>query len=473
MSRRSWHLDRRTFLHGLGVTLLLPYLEGMEQAAEALAPALPRRACFVYFPNGCSLPDQGDARHAHWRWFPSGEGRDFRFTRVLEPLEPFRDDVAVYGGLSHPKSRELLGHLAGDTWLTGGDLRGGQYLNSISLDQVVARHAKRFTRYPSLVLSTDGGVGYKSRVSTLSFDTSGRPIPSEHRQREIFERYLAPRGGATTEERRRAIAQGRKVVDLVLEDSKDLERRLGAHDRAKLDEFLSSLGALEEQIRRNEQWLDTPLPEVSAEGLDLDADPRVDPVAYVRTTYDLIVLALQTDLTRVVTYMLAREDGMGFGDGWPRLAIGVDRGHHTISHDTHEGHWDQWGPYDRWYAEQLAYFVGRMKAARDEHGSLLDTTAILYGSACSTTHNARNYPLALVGGRRLGLRQGHYTRFSKRALRERQNDALTGAPVQDTQAHVGEDDLPFGRLQLALLHALGVEAEAFAGETEPLEGVLA
>ena len=114
--------------------------------------------------------------------------------------------------------------------------------------------------------------------------------------------------------------------------------------------------------------------------------------------YDLMALGLQLDLTRVMTYMLAREDAMGIGEGWPRLAIGVNRGHHTISHDVHDGHWDQWGPYDRWYAEQFAHLLKRLSEAEDEHGRLLDSTMVCYGSACSTTHNARNYPPAIAIG---------------------------------------------------------------------------
>ncbi|QDU85896.1 hypothetical protein Pla163_30420 [Planctomycetes bacterium Pla163] len=468
-STRGWRLGRRSFLRGVGVACLLPYLEAMGGGRKAAAP--PKRACFVYFPNGCSLPDVNDAQYKHWRWFPEGQGADFRFTKVLEPLAPFQRDLAIHGGLSHPKSRELLGHLAGDSWLTAGDLRGGTYTNSISLDQVIARQFKAHTRYPSFVLSSDGGVGYKSRISTLSFDGEGRPIPAQHDQRRIFERYFAPDGGGTTDERRRAIQRGQKIVDLVLEESRDLTRRLGARDQQKMDEYLTSLNDVEEQVRRNEAWLDTPLPPFSAEHLQFDADPRIDPGAYVRTMYDLMVLGFQTDVTRVMTYMLAREDGLGIGENWPRLAIGADRGHHTISHDTHAGHWDQWGPYDRWYAEQFAYFLGRMKAASDEHGSLLDSTAILYGSACSTTHNARNYPMLLAGGRDLGIQLGRYTHHSATAVLQAQNDAITGAQVADAKRHLAEDDLPCSNLYLSLLRALGVEAESFADSTGELEGV--
>ena len=473
MSSKSWHLNRRTFLNGAGVACLLPYLEAMEKSTKALAADEPKRACFVYFPNGCSLPNEDDEENAHWRWFPSGRGRDFQFTRVLEPLEPFREDIAIYGGLSHPLSRELLGHLAGDTWLTAGDLRGGSYKNNISVDQLAARHLKQHTRYPSFVFSTDGGVGYKSRVSTLSFDNNGHPIPSEHRHRAIFERYFSPNGGGSTEERRAAIQRGKKVVDLMLEDSKLLAKRLGKHDQRKMEEFLESVSRLEEQVERNERWLDTPMKPFSAEHLALDPDPKIDPGAYVRTMYDLMVLGFQTDATRVMSYMLAREDGMGFGDGWPRLAVGVERGHHTISHDTHKGHWDQWGPYDRWYAEQFAYFLGRMKETTDEWGPLLDNTMVLYGSSCTTTHNARNYPLALCGGRKLGVRLGHYTRFSRSAMVERQNDPVTGALVTDVKRRFAEDDLPAAHLFVGMLQALGIETSSFGGAEGPLEGFFA
>ena len=129
MSRKSWHLDRRTFLHGVGVACALPYLEGMSWAGAEKTPA-PERLCVVYFPNGCSLPGEDDEENARWRWFPSGEGADYRFTDVLAPLEPYRDQLSILGGLSHPLSRELLGHLAGDTWLTAGDLRGDVYKNT-------------------------------------------------------------------------------------------------------------------------------------------------------------------------------------------------------------------------------------------------------------------------------------------------------------------------------------------------------
>lgn len=450
MSKKSWHLDRRTFLKGVGVVCAVPYLEGMGAAKTGFglsgAVETPRRMCFVYFPNGCSLPGTKDEANKHWRWFPSGSGKDFQFTRVLESLEPFRNKLSVLGGLSHPKSRQLLGHIAGDTWLTAGDVRGGQYQNSISVDQVAAHQMKRHTRYPSLVLSADGGVGYKSRVSTLSFDDTGRPVPSEHRHRQIFERYFSPSGGTTTAERRRSLHEKKKVVDLVLEDSKRLQRKLGKNDQEKLDQYLNSLHAVEEQVRRNEAWLDVPLKEFDSSHLQLEPNPAADPKAYVRTMYDLMVLGFQLDLTRVMSFMIGREDGMGVADNYPRLVLGINKGHHTISHDTHEGHWDEWGAYDQWVAQQFAYFLGRMNEVKDEFGPLLDTTQVLYGSCCSTTHNANNYPLVLAGGSQMGLQHGEYRRY--------------------------ESSVPMSNLFVSMLNAAGVETETFADSTGPLPGLV-
>lgn len=445
MSKKNWHLDRRTWLRGAGVACALPYLESMGLATTAPSTssvgqsADPKRLCFVYFPNGASLPPESNPAHKEWSWFPMGEGENYQTTKVLEPLGPHRNKLSVLSGLSHPNSRNLLGHLAGDTWLTGGDLRGSVYSNQISIDQVAARRLSHTTRYPSLVLSTDGGIGYKSRVSTLSFADGGRPIPSENRQREIFERYFAPGGGGTSNARKKSLNRRKKIVDLVMEDTADLQRRLGQHDSEKVDEYLTSLNSIEEQIARNEKWLDVPLPEFDAESIDFDSNPAVDPAAYLRTMFDLMVLAIQTDMTRVLTYMMAREDGMGFGENFPKLALGINKGHHGISHDQADGHWQEWGSYDRWLTEQFSYFLTRLDSLQDERGSLLDNTLILYGSACSTTHNAVNYPLVLAGGSNMNVKHGHYLK-----MQEEQN---------------------LSNLFVSMLNTVGLETDKFADST--------
>ena len=417
MKKKSWHIDRRTFIRGMGVTCMLPFFEGMAMTSlsKFAKPVSPKRLCILYFPNGVGLPPKESIYHKNWSWFPIGEGSDYKLTKSLSPLSPYRSDMSIMGGLSHPFSRNVLGHMAGDSFLTGGDLRG-EYKNSISLDQVAAKKLSHYTRFPSLTLSTDGGVGYKSRTSTLSFNSSGKPIPSEHRQREIFERYFSPNGGAPTHQRRKSIQQGMKIVDLVLEDSKTLKNRLGSNDKAKLDEYLTSLDQVEKQLTRNEKWLDVPMKEFDASLINLDVDPTAAPEDYVRSMMDLMILGFQTDATRVISYLMAREDGMGFGDNFPKIALGL-QGHHTISHDKATGHWEDWGRLDRWYAKQFAYFINKMKNTKDIHGSLLDNTLILYGSACSTTHNARNYPLILAGGSKMGVNHGEYTVFDEKQER--------------------------------------------------------
>ena len=436
MTKPNLQLDRRTFLRGAGVAVALPFLDAMRTGP---APEPARRMVCVYFPNGASMPEEDDTKWNKWRWFPNRAGADYQFTEVLNCLEPFRSKLSLLGGLSHPLSRELLGHLAGDTWLTAGDARGDTYVNRVSVDQVAAESLKRHTRYPSLVFSTDGGVGYKSRVSTMSFDHSARPIPAEHHPRRIFERYFAPNGGASTAERRQSLRQGKQIVDLVLEDSKRLNQRLGKSDRDKLDQYMASLQAVEEQVRRNEAWLDRPLRPFDSSHIDLDAAADVDPGRYLRTMYDLIALGLETDIARVATFQTGREDGMGFADHFPSRALGIKRGHHTISHDTHDGHWEEWGRYDQWHAQQFTHFLQRLAKVQDEHGSLLDSTVVLYGSCCSTTHNARNYPTALVGGGHMGLRHGSYRKY--------------------------DEAVPFSNVLLGMLRSVGVPAETFADST--------
>jgi len=443
MSKKSWHLDRRTFIRGLGVSCMLPFFEGMAMTSfsKFAEPVSPKRLCFLYFPNGVGLPPKESVYHKKWNWYPIGEGTNYQLTKSLAPLSPYKNDMSIMGGLSHPYSRNVLGHMAGDSFLTGGDLRG-EYKNSISVDQVAAEKLSQHTRFPSLILSTDGGVGYKSRTSTLSFNSSGRPIPSEHRQREIFERYFSPDGGAPTHERRKSIHQGKKIVDLILEDSKTLKKRLGSNDQEKLEEYLTSLDQVEKQLNRNEQWLDIPMKEFDASLINLDVDPTTAPEDYVRSMMDLMILGFQTDATRVISYMMAREDGMGFGDNFPKIALGL-QGHHTISHDKGTGHWEDWGRLDRWYAKQFAYFIDKMKNTKDVHGSLLDNTLILYGSACSTTHNARNCPLILAGGSKLGIQHGAYTKFE-------------------------EKDERLSNLFVSMLNKLDIETESFSDSTGKL-----
>ncbi|MGJ8651559.1 MAG: DUF1552 domain-containing protein [Opitutaceae bacterium] len=437
------HLSRRTFLKGIGVACFLPYMEAMERDAKtrAMTGALAKRACFIYTPNGVSLPPEGNPAREDWHWFPHEAGRDFKFNKVHAALAPYREQLSYWGGLSHPKSRELLGHIAGDTWLTGGDVGGSEYKNSISVDQVAAAELGKQTRYSCLSLSCDGGVGYKSRASTLSFDNTGKALPTESSPRELFERYFAAGSDGSKKERRKQLQQGKKIVDAVMDETKSLNRKLGAADQAKMDEYMSSLSDVEGRIERTESWIDVPLKNVNVNGINLDITQKA-PEEYIRTMFDIILLTFQTDSARVVSYMIAREDGMGFGDKFPVIALGL-KGHHSLSHDRNKGGFERMGKYDEFLAKQYAYFLDRLSKVSDESGPLLDTTMTMYGSCCSTVHNARNYPIILAGGKKLGIDHGKYT--------------------------VHKESVPLSNLYVSMLRALDVPADKFADSTGNLD----
>src|SRR4051812_14376360 len=402
MARSSWHLDRRTFLRGAGLSLALPWLEAMAKADPAAER--PKRFCAFFFGNGVAIPkqDSSDSKEG-WTWFPDTGGSDYALTKPLEPLAAYRSDMSIFGGLSHPTSRLLVGHNTVDVWLTGADIRV-DLQNSISIDQLIARHAGAHTRIPSLVLSSHGGVGTKSRSTTISFDAQGRSVPAESTPRRIFERLFEPPAEGDRAARERALASGRRRVDFLLEDSRSLRNNLGRPDQQRLDEFLQSLSEVENRLQRSQEWLGRALPQVDRGSVNLDVSPR-GPTDYIRTMLDLIVLAFETDTTRVAAYQICAEDGVGVCDRFPSILGIGSGGHHGLSHDNNSLNWAR---YDRFLAEQFAYFLNRLASSHEGDARLLDNTMALYGSGTSTTHNARNYPTILVGGSNLGLRHGRF-----------------------------------------------------------------
>src|SRR4051812_43714597 len=402
MARSSWHLDRRTFLRGAGLSLALPWLEAMAKADPAAER--PKRFCAFFFGNGVAIPkqDSSDSKEG-WTWFPDTGGSDYALTKPLEPLAAYRSDMSILGGLSHPTSRLLVGHNTVDVWLTGADIRV-DLQNSISIDQLIARHAGAHTRIPSLVLSSHGGVGTKSRSTTISFDAQGRSVPAESTPRRIFERLFEPPADGDRAARERALASGRRRVDFLLEDSRSLRNNLGRPDQQRLDEFLQSLNEVETRLDRAQRWLGEALPQIDRSAINLDVSPR-GPTDYIRTMLNLIVLAFQTDSTRVAAYQMCAEDGVGICDRFPSI-LGIGRsGHHSLSHDSNTRNWAE---YDRYLAEQFAYFLDRLASLREGAERLLDNTMALFGSRPSTTHNPRNYPTILAGGKSMGLSHGRF-----------------------------------------------------------------
>lgn len=434
MSNKSWHLSRRTFLRGTGVSLALPLLECMSLGAEPTD--LPRRMCCVYFPFGVSLPPEKH-EHAQWNWFPQGEGKDFQFTSVLKSLEPMRKEVTVLGGLSHPNGRRMGGHDTGDIFLTGASFKGSQYANSISLDQVVADHLGNKTRFGSLTLSSDGGVGEPTRSTTLSFSNSGRPIPALAQPAQIFERLFGT--DADGKAKRAKLENSASMLDLVLEHSRSLRGNLGKQDQQKLDEYLESVRAVEQRVERSQKWLNVPKPDVDRKAVNLEANPK-GPIEYLRAMYDLMFLAFQTDTTRVATYMIGQVAGATtIANAFP-ASIGLSGNWHGLAHGAgKKGGFERLGKFDQFLASHLAYFLKRLKDTPEGDGTMLDRTMVLYGSSNSRTHNNRNYPLVLAGGNKLGMKHGQYLRFSEKT--------------------------PLSNLYLTMLHCLGVPMKSFSDST--------
>jgi len=445
MTRKSWHLDRRTFLTGTGVSLALPWMECMARGNEQQSQLenKPRRIGAMYFGFGVGLPKE-ESENAQWRWFPQGEGRDFQFTEVLKPLEKHREKISVLGGLSHPNGRRMGGHDTGDTFLTGAFLNNKFLHNTISMDQFAAQSFGDQTRFPSLVLSTDGGVGEPTRSSTLSYNDKGRPLPALNQPQQIFDRFFGA-GDADTIAARRRLKSVSGMLDRVLDDSNSLKKRLGSQDREKLDEYLASVRQIEQGVERSQRWLEIPRPQLRDEdrdALNLDADDKA-PLLFIRTMYDLIYLAFRTDSTRVATYQITNmADCSSKAAKFPQLQ-GFKDSLHTLAHDWDKpGGAEKLGQWDRFMAEQFTYFLDRLDSAKEESGSVLDNSVILYGSSNSTTHDNNNYPLILAGGGELGLKHGQFLKFS--------------------------DKIPMSNLFVTMLNSVGSKCDAFADSTSDI-----
>lgn len=399
-------LNRRDVLRGIGgMALVLPVLEAM---GEQIAAQIPRRFCALYTANGMSLPPE-QLGISEWSWFPTVDPMGkLRYGKSIEPLESFRDHLSFVGGLYHPNGLKADPHMCSDMWLTGAPLHDpapGTY-NSVGVDQIVALHTRQHCRQPSLVLSIDAGTGFLSRTGTISYNLDGKPIPAENSPRRVFERlFRADR--ESLQSQRTQLKQRIRLVDAVLENARSLNRQLGQTDREKMDQYLASLNEVESRLEASERWIDVPLKEQSYDHLDLEVTNEAEPADYYRNMFDLIALAFDADITRSVTFMLNREDGMGISDTFP-LKLGLTRTHHNLSHAGDPDGMLQFAKYDRFLSEQIAQFLGRLQEYRDASGPVLDNTIVLFGSGASTTHYPKNLPTMLAGGRNLGLQHGHY-----------------------------------------------------------------
>jgi hypothetical protein len=401
-------MPRRTFLKGAGITLALPWLDAMSSQAASVTTAgsitpteTPRRAVFSFFGLGINGRD----------FTPADTGLDYTVSPILQPLEALRRDFTVVSGMKLTYSG---GHVGDRTFLTGTNTRSAGAKLRVSCDQELAQVIGKQTRYPSLTLGIKRGTGFGgNQDQTLSWAASGTPIPSENRPHVLFDQLFRPDTAETLNQREAEFARRTSVLDSLREEARRLGGSLGAEDRAKLDEYLTGIRDLESRMQTEKEWLRRPKPNVESlvfgkeQGLDPDKS-GLEYRRYQRLMFDVIALALQTDSTRVISYM-ARMDGQDGTGAWREL--GNPYNYHEMTHHGEDPDKLKWfTKADIWYMEEWAYFLGKLKSAKEGDGTLLDHTLVAYGSSggAINAHNNHHLPTMIAGGARLGLKhQGH------------------------------------------------------------------
>ena len=465
MNNKAVSLHRRSFLRASGLALALPWLETF--AADPPVPDdTPKRFVSIYHPDGVGLPLETDPAWKDWSWFPRGGEKDFHLTKVLDVLEPLRNEITIYSGLSHPAVRKVHGHSNADQYLTGAATGGhGTYKNSISIDQVYAAQAGEFTRHASLVMSTNGGIGGPRGAQTQSFNREGRPIPAMNKPKQIFDMLFVASGKDAAAK----LARSKSALDLLISSTRSLGKKLSSHDQQTLQQYLDALRDTEIKLAKAQKWIDTPVPQVDTANLDLDADPK-EARLYFQAMYELIYLSFLSDSTRVATFQLGRENGEGPHDLLSR-AVGLG-GAHGLTHSVKKPNgWKNLGTYNRYQAEEFGRFVQKLKDTQEPsgNGNMLDNTFAMHGSASSSFHLSRNYPIISAGGKNLGFKNGRYLKFGKG---NEDNQANAGI-VTDAgwNGSIEAEELPLARLFVTVLQRLGVETELFAGTSGTLKRV--
>jgi hypothetical protein len=406
-----------------------------------------RRSAFVYIPNGVNTLD--------YQITTPGDG--YAFSRSLKPLEKHRSVITPISGLHHPGG---LGHHHNcqKIWLTGGQL-GPTDRNTISVDQRMAEVTSPHTRFHSLEISNKG--------ESLAWTADGIRLPGMSRCSEIFAHlFEEPKNGTAAQ--RRALRRKRSVLDANLEEVRSLERKMGAEDKGRLNQYLTAVRETEIRTRQADAWLDVPRPEIS------DADrrrsnrdvPQTQAGDYYRTVYDLVVLAFQTDATRVVTFSSGLE-----GQGLAIPELGISQSRHELSHHNGDaGHMEKLTQSDTFNVEQFGYFLTRLAETPDHDGRpLLDTTMSLFGSgmAYGHSHGNANLPLVLAGGAGCGLKHGRHLDLNQ--------GHFDGYHLDDPGQHYRLCSRPanagahMSNLLLLMAQKMGVETERFGDSNGELE----
>jgi hypothetical protein len=439
-------LSRRHVLRAAGAALALPLLDAMLPRGYA-APSTfknweksgavqPRMIC-CYIPNGVNILE----------WVPAESGANYALSPTLEEMKEHRGDFTVLSGLGHPASQG--GHSGADTWLTAANLKskpGADYTNTLSIDQLVAEHHGQQTRYASLQLGDMSGTGAAGHSHTLSFDINGTPLPSENSPRRLFDRLFVAESAADRAATLKRYAERRSILDDVAGEAKSLDKKLGANDKRKLDEYLSSVRQTEKQVERLQSWIDKPKAVVGETGLQLGSKPgdAHDRPMWLDVMLELTYLAFITDTTRVITFEWSREAG-GYGGG--------GENHHELSHHGGDaGMLSKLATIDRFHLSRLARFMTLLKSTGEAEGNMLDHTMILFGSGMNSgkggDHSPKNLPTLVAGGQKLGLKHGQHLAF-------------------DQDKHP-----PLSNVLLTLAQKMGVETDKFADATGTLSGLI-
>jgi hypothetical protein len=446
-------ISRRTVLRGLGTAVALPLLDAMlpRLAVAGLAAEkkeLPLRFACVYVPNGVNMAE----------WTPTAEGPLTQLPSVLEPLAPVKDQLLVLSGLTCDKAR-AHGDGPGDharamsAFLTGSQPRktyGADIRAGVSFDQFLARQVGEATRFPSLEVGCEGGrgvgncdSGYSCAYSsTVSWRTESTPVPKEINPALVFDRLFGEQGGSAAGINKRQLYR-QSVLDLVRDDARRLEGTLGAADNRKLDEYLTAVRELEVRIEKARQSADQPRAKP-----DYPHPPAGVPKDYpehVRLMGDLLVLAFQTDMTRVATLVYANE-----GSTRPYPFISVPEGHHDLSHHQRDPKkLEKIRLINCFHTAAFAEMLKKLAATKEGNGTLLDRSLIVYGSGNSdgNKHNHDDLPILLAGGRQAAITGGRHVIYPK------------------------DRDTPLCNLYLSLAERMGAPATRFGDSTAKLPGL--
>jgi hypothetical protein len=450
LNLNKWQISRRTFLRGVGATVALPLLDAM---AAIPAASQPKRSVFLYIPNGVNT----------LTWQIQKAGADYELTAPLKSLEKHRADITPISGLHHPM---VIGkhHNCERVWLTGANVPGdgGAFRNTVSADQLIAEVQGASTRFTSLEMAIEG--------TSLAWSRDGIQLPAERNTQVLFNALFGVEKESKETIRRRLSRRG-SILDIVAEDAKRVNKKLGNEDRGKLDEYLTAVRQVEERTKRADEWLNVPKPAVSAEqAAQLQRKlSMAEAGEYYRLFYDLMVMALRTDCTRVITCGIGSE---GNASGIPE--IGILQTRHGLSH--HNGDPEQLRRLtatDTFLVEQLSYFLDQLKGHTEAGQPLLDTTQVLWGSgmAYGHSHGNANLPTILCGGRALGYQHGRHIDFNLPKIGQYN--------VADAQSHYHicsrpvDGDARVSNLLLTMLQRVDVKVDKFQDSIAPIAGLVA